>query len=142
MREAIGRGWAMRKTEVRRDELLVTVKENRKKHAADHAEAVAAYRSEGVNVIADVMKQLMALRVKMVEKGDDVPALNVDFRRLPPPKSHDKSYAQVIRMLEMEQREVITLEASEFACFVMDDWDWKDDFSTVLEFYKVGGKAK
>lgn len=44
------------------------------------------------------------------------------------PQNHAKDYDQVIAMLEMCVDDELSIRSDEFACYVMDDWDWKEDF--------------
>jgi hypothetical protein len=47
-----------------------------------------------------------------------------------------KSYNQIIKMMEMSVDSEIVLTAGQFACFVMDDWDWKSAWKTSMASYR------
>jgi hypothetical protein len=51
------------------------------------------------------------------------------------PESHEKAYDQIIRMMEMSVDQEITLTCSQFGCFVMDDWDWKEKWAASNSAY-------
>lgn len=154
MRATIERGWKMRKTKVRRIEVLERVKANKEKHVAEYREAFVTYQEE--------MKDLVTQRKKDIEVAlnaalGKVLVANVDkdkpvymphmghllsFTELAPPVSHEKDYEQVIQMLQMEVEDTVDLESDQFACFVMDDWDWKEEFRNTTEFYNSRKMSK
>lgn len=64
----------------------------------------------------------------------------VGFRiSLSVPVNYEKAYDQIIRMMEMSVDTEIVLTASQFACFVMDDWEWKEEWAASLAQYVQAG---
>ncbi len=51
------------------------------------------------------------------------------------PRDHTKSYDVAIQMAEWEVGETVELTQGQFQCFVMDDWDWKDEFAHLNKRY-------
>ena len=49
---------------------------------------------------------------------------------LPEPEGHTDDYDRAITMLEMETRETIEIEEADFAVYVMDQWRWKQAWTT------------
>ena len=123
----------MRDVKVKRDELLVKVRDNRVKHVAEYEEAVSGYKQAAVEAIDRAMEQLKG-RVKNLRAGE-VLALDAVMFNLAVPRNHAKDYDQVIMMLEMSVDEHLTIKSDEFACYVMDDWAWKQDFLQVSNTY-------
>lgn len=125
----------MQSVNVKKEELLEKLKANREKHIADYKEACKGYvvavkeaLEAGQTAIADRLVVLGA------EGVDDLNLHRISFDVLQP-KSHEKAYNQVIQMLEMSVDDELNLEADQFACYVMDDWDWKRDFDNASLHY-------
>jgi hypothetical protein len=126
MRATLERGMKMRKVKVKREELLVKVKANREKHVAEYEEAVIGYKEEAIRAVDKVMGHLKT-RIHDLEAGEVLYLHAVAFD-LEVPQNHSKDYDQVIEMLTMSVDEELEIQSDEFACYVMDDWDWKQDF--------------
>jgi hypothetical protein len=138
------RGWAMRKTKVRRLEVLEKIRANRARHVADYREAFDQYKIEVERTaqqlrrklddhLSELIKRVTAANIKDGPVPVSLPLLTFN---LPVPESHERDYDQAIMMLEMEVEDTVELESDQFACFVMDDWDWKDDFVVTANTYK------
>lgn len=128
-----GRHTQMREVKVKKDELLRVVRENRAKHIEGYKEAVAGYKEAALVAIDKAMQRLKA-QVQDLEAGEVLRLAAVSFD-LRVPEDHTKDYDQVIRMLEMCVDTEVTLKADEFACYVMDDWEWKNDWLDVSNTY-------
>jgi hypothetical protein len=124
----------MREVKVKRLELLLAVRENRGKHISEYEEAVEGYKQAALDAVDKAMVKLRR-RVEELEAGE-VLVLDVVTFNLLVPRNHKQDYDQAIRMLEMSVDEELTIRADEFACYVMDDWDWKADFLNVSNTYK------
>ena len=120
-------GWEDREVNVKRDELLKALKLNRAKHLVDYETACAGYRESVVEALTakiDIaIKQCARIKEGLIEPITD---LRIDLH---PPAHQVKAYDQIIRMMEMSVDDTIALTSGQFACFVMDDWDWKKDWS-------------
>ena len=148
MRATQERGWKMRKVTVKKTELLEKVTVNYKQHVKDYEEAFEGYKTEADQLMKNKFKAIseafsqLSDKVKNSKVATDkpvplyVPANLLQFAELRPPVSHAKDYEQIIQMLQMSTDETITLESDEFACYVMDDWEWKQDFLNVTSQYK------
>jgi hypothetical protein len=111
---------------VRRDELLTTLKKNLEEHAREYMGAM-----EGFKVA--YLKELETMAADARTRGE--------FRRVvseEEPPDHSKDYKRVIRMLEMATTPEISITEHEFARYVMDEWEWKDSFSTMSAKYRHG----
>lgn len=145
MRATQERGWKMKKVTVRKIELLEKVQANYRKHKEDFAAACRGYAEDARNLLNQRSEEIAAAiknASERVARGGlepapvVIPAALFDFRELRVPVTHEKDYEQVIQMLQMSTDDTITLEADEFACYVMDDWSWKREFQQVTSFYK------
>lgn len=51
------------------------------------------------------------------------------------PADHTREYDCIIKMIEMSVDETVTLDSGTFACYVMDDWSWKGQFTRSTSQY-------
>lgn len=133
-------GWSDREVKVKRDELLAVLQENREQHIQDYKDACEGYREMALQKIDEVMGDLKK-QINNLKEGQAISNIGIGFS-LPAPESHEKAYDQIIRMMEMSVDEVIELTASQFGCFVMDDWDWKKQWSISNHAYIGLAKSK
>lgn len=56
----------------------------------------------------------------------------------PEPQDHTKAYDRVIRMVEMEVNDTIEMAENDFAMYVMDDWEWKAQWTVSNAVYTSG----
>jgi len=110
-------------TTVKRVALIECIKKNMVEHQSIVEEATAGYRE----------KVIAALEAKLEEVRSEK-KVELNFQ-LTPPSSHMKDYSRVLKMLEMDTKELITLSEEQFACYVMDEWDWKHNFMHVNARY-------
>jgi hypothetical protein len=120
-------GWEDREVKVRRGELLEVLRKNRERHIRDYKAACAGYREQALKRIDEIFHDLRA-KITGLKDGQTIAVVGLQFG-LNVPQSHEKAYDQIIRMMEMSVDDEITLTCSQFACFVMDDWDWKEQWS-------------
>lgn len=55
-----------------------------------------------------------------------------------PPISYEDDYDKAIRKLELNVNDRISLNEKEFSSFVMNDWEWKNNFLVVNSMYVSG----
>lgn len=119
----------MNSIKMNRLELLAIVRENKEKHIAEFIEAVADYKV----LVLQVAKANLVL-AKTAELGE--------FKKIKPlpsaPQSYETSYARAIRMLELSVEEIIEVEEDVFNQLVLDEWDWKRNFTVSNAMYKSG----
>ena len=53
------------------------------------------------------------------------------------PVSYEDSYTRAIRMLELSIDDVVELDEATFNQLVLDEWTWKNSFTTSSTFYKT-----
>jgi hypothetical protein len=113
----------MNEIKVKKEELLTVLKRNRYEHRAIFLEALEGYRKQ---VIAEL--EVMLAEAKSGRQ----------IRRavsLVEPINQTSDYDRIIRILEMETRDEIQLQEREFAQYVMDDWAWKQQFTSMTSTY-------
>lgn len=149
MRTSIEQGWDEREVEVNRAELLETLKVNREKHIKEYNEAVAGYKQQATKRLAELKAKIIASVganfVDIQQKidafdpeerlPDSISLTNITSFNLQVPRSYEKSYDVAIKMAEWDVRPTITLKQSQFQCFILDDWDWKDSFVNLSKTY-------
>jgi hypothetical protein len=111
------------KLQVQKAELLETLKTNLIKHETEYKAARLGYRNALTSKLSDMLSQ--------IEVGKEVET-KID---LPKPRNHGSDYTRVIRMLEMSIGDSITINEEQFRQYVMDDWDWRQDFTTTVTRY-------
>ncbi len=113
----------MRSTTVNKQELLKIVRQNRKGHKAVVAEASENYRKAAI----------AALEVMLADANS-----GRRIRRsieLVQPMDMTREYDQIIRQLEMEVQDTVELSAGEFAQYVLNRWDWGEQFANSTKGY-------
>jgi hypothetical protein len=130
-------GWEDREVKVKRDELLSVLRGNREQHIKDYKAACVGYRALALRRIEESFQEARDV-VNRLKDGQTVAV--VGFRiNLSVPVSYEKAYDQIIRMMEMSVDTEIVLTASQFGCFVMDDWEWKEEWASSNAQYIRGG---
>jgi len=113
----------MQEVKIKRLELLEAVKRNRDTHRETFLKAVKGFRAKVILELDIMLKEAVA--------GDS-------FRtsvHLPAPTDHTLDYDRVVRMLEMSCEDIIEISAHEFDMYVMDNWNWKLNESTITSMY-------
>lgn len=101
---------------VNKAELLSVLRTNRDKHNAIFLEAQAGYREAVVKELDSMLAE--ARSGKKIRRAIT----------LVEPVDQTKDYDRAIRMMEMSVDETIKLDPHDFQCYVMDEWQWKNQF--------------
>lgn len=109
------RSKGMDTTKVKRDVLLGIVTTNRDAHRDLFLKAQEGFRVQVVKRLDEMLADARAGR-----RYD----LSVNMA---PPVDQTKDYGRVIRQLELSVDEVIELDETQFANYVMDDWNWSQN---------------
>jgi hypothetical protein len=145
MRATLERRWKMKKITVDVKDLLQKIQANREIHVKDYEEAeeaFAGYKLTGKEALAARAKEIKKAFEDMSKRVESFASQLLAFHSLKVPVSHVKDYDQVIMMLQMTVDTKIEIESDQFACYVMDDWDWKQEFVGTTNVYKSFGLAK
>lgn len=106
--------------------LIAKLTSNRVQHVAEFDEAMHGWRDKITTRFEDTAQQ--AREGKLITLPDNL-------YRLQAPVSYEKDYTCAINMLEMHVSDIVELSTRDFQRFVQDDWDWKDQFSTLNASY-------
>lgn len=115
---------------VKVSDLITLVRDNRATHRNVFEEALAGFRLAANRALNERIDEIANREI-----------VSLVFT-LPIPEDHTDDYSRVLTMLEMTLaagQELITLDSSEQAQFVMDDWAWKRAFGETSTFYGKGG---
>lgn len=135
MLATVQRGWEMREVKVRKTELLEKIKSNRIKHVAEYEEACAGYKAAAI-LDTDYAAAALTEQVNSLKEGNMIELMYVSFN-LAVPQDHSADYDQVITMLEMSVDEELTINSDEFACYVMDNWKWRQEWEATKSTYNA-----
>jgi hypothetical protein len=111
------------KTTVKKEALLEILRANREQHRDDFEKAVEGYRHRKLAQLEDQIDAITCGRI------------HTKFEALPVPQDHTVDYDRVIRLVELDINDTMTLDEDEVAMFVMDDWHWKREFATTNAYY-------
>lgn len=111
-----------------KDKVLEKLKDNKTKHVSAFELAMNEYWKA---LERELEKLLAKARAK---KGDK----HEFWVRLPVPKNHEQEYDTNIQMLEFSSDVEIVLTEEEFKQFIMDEWNWKADFTATVQNYSQG----
>lgn len=144
-----------RKIVVNKAELLAKLRDNLIQHLEDYADAVEGYKEEakiklqaGMQKAQEKIQKAYSRTLNEIENYDPESAQDVvvfcDSIRfdLVAPKNFAEAYEQAIEMLEWESRQEVELSSYEFRCYVMDKWDWMDEFVASNTRYLAMKKGK
>lgn len=118
----------MNDVKVRRDELLAKVKANRDGHRDLFLKAQAGFRQRCIEELDAMLADAREGRKVRMVVG------------LVEPADHTKDYDRVIRMLEMSTDDIVEIDSSAFAQYVMDEWSWMAAATASNTAYASGGK--
>lgn len=118
----------MESVNIDRAELLKILKANRENHRKIFEEALEGYREEVVKELDSMLED--AKKGKKIRR-----ALS-----LVEPMDQTKDYDRVIKMLDMSKDNIIEISETDFACYVLDDWRWKDQFTASNTRYLKSSK--
>jgi hypothetical protein len=104
--------------------LIEKLEQNREKHAEEYKEAVEEYW-QAVRTELDEAetkyeaREDMGYLIHMPKKCED----------------HTPDYDRVLQMLGATVDAEVTLSGKDFAKYVLDDWEWKEDFNSTKGSY-------
>jgi len=142
-----------RTTHVTTAALLEKLRTNLSQHQADYEEAVGSYKQKRKHLLQEAFdaathklaksrkEQLDRLDLltqeELLEEPDTIMLCRAITLDLQVPRNYAEAYETAIQMLEWETRETVELSMAEFNCFVQDKWEWKNEFTRVMNFYKM-----
>jgi len=106
----------MKTVRIKRSELTSALESNLKQHRSDLEESLANYRKLCLKKLSDYAKRIRA--------GENT---KIGFFETPP-EDHSEDYETVLAMLSMSQDDVIEIEQADFRRYVMDQWEWQEEW--------------
>ena len=111
---------------VRKHELLDKLKVNREAHRDVFLKAQEGYRKKAIEELEEALVRA---------RTDNAAQVRVF---LPWPEDHTKDYDHIIAMVEMSIDDLFELNQNDFARYVLDDWEWKAQFTQSVMAYTSG----
>lgn len=115
----------MKQATVKKADLIAKIQANRDNHKTVFDAAVVVYQTR--------LEEHLTRMLDAVRKGHKVS----HQISLPVPEDHTKDYDRVLEMLSMEVEDEVMIDATEFAMYVMDDWNWREQFTRSTASYLV-----
>jgi hypothetical protein len=119
----------MNAIKMKRLELLAIVVANKEKHVKEFNESVEDFKTLTLKIASDNVVAARTGDLKEFKKIKNTPTA---------PTSYEDSYKRAIRMLELSIEDVIEVEEDVFNQLVLDEWGWKNSFTTSSTMYKAG----
>ena len=120
----------MKMVKVLKADLLAVLKKNFAEHQEIFEEAVEGYRKEMITHLENLIRE--------IRSGKRVS----HHISLSQPMNQSKEYERAIRMCEMSVDDTIELDETSFACLVMDDWAWMNQFLCANSQYSTKAVMK
>lgn len=121
---------------VEREKLIAKITANRAKHIATYEAALIGWRKKLAAALHEFGKKYVAISAKvMAGKDPQYPSLP----HKPKPESYVKHYDQVIGMLKMSVEKTVKLNAQDYARYILDQWEWSEQFANSTVGYGGGG---
>lgn len=113
----------METVKLKKSELLAHLRTNREKHRSIFLKAQDKYRELAIKELDAMLAEAKA--GKKIRR-----AVN-----LVSPEDHTRDYDRVIKMVKMSVEDVIEVNEMEFSCYVMNRWDWQNQFVGSISGY-------
>lgn len=107
---------------IEREQLIQILSENKDKHVGLFHKAMEGYKKELIRLAEENLAR--------AREGQDPKSL-----RHQKPTNYAPQYDRALGMLKLSADEKVTVSAYDYARFVEDDWDWKDQFVAVSAAY-------
>ena len=115
----------MENISVDKDQLIKTLKKNRKKHVKIFLRAQIAYRQQVVDWLDRSLDD--------AKNGREFQT----FITLPKPENHTADFDTAIEMLEWDKGPEVVLSQRDFQRFVQNQWEWRASFAANTESYSA-----
>jgi hypothetical protein len=108
---------------VKKAELLEVLTKNREQHRDTFEKALLGWKKKVTDVLAEAYDD--AQTGKRYQ----------NYISIEQPTDQTRDYDRVIKMVQMSVSDTVMLTREHFACYVMDDWKWKDQFTRSTSMY-------
>ena len=116
---------------VKKNELLTVLLKNKSQHYDECNIAKKGYKLILIKKLVSLLQRAKRGRIHTNE-------VVMELHTLQEPESHIKDYDRVIKMIQMCTKDELIVTEQEFQKYVMDDWEWKERFTTTNSAYVVG----
>ena len=117
--------------QIDRNELLLTLQENRKKHVSIYEESKGNWANEVKKRVGEYVVHLDETEPEKIQPPDKF----LDKLWSCIPQSHRKEYDRAIKMVGHHVGSAVTLEESEYENYVEDKWTWTGAFNWAVNSY-------
>lgn len=101
---------------VRKDDLIKQIEKNRAEHREIFEDALDGYRKQAVAELDTMLRE--AREGKRIRRQVN----------LVEPQDHTRDYDRILTMLRMSQDDTIEISEFDFARYVLNQWEWRDQF--------------
>lgn len=120
----------MRQVTMRKTELAVILRKNRREHRDIFLAAQVKYREAVIKEIDLIQREARKGRPFRVDR----------LTRLVLPSDHTADYDRVLAMLELEVANTVVLQTEEFRNYVQDEWAWSRNWAASNSNYVASPK--
>ena len=113
----------MKAISVKKEKLLKILKENLTRHNRIFLDAMNGYRKKAI--------ELLDASIEQAKSGGKINT----YIRLDEPVDQSQDYERVIGMLQMAEDALVDLSEGDYARYVLDVWDWSDNFHSTNSSY-------
>ncbi len=106
----------MKEVTVVKVDLVERIKSNRDDHRSLFEKALQGYFATARKALEEMFDRIQAAEQVSIQLY------------MPVPEDHTRDYDQVLEMLAMEVRDQVTIDYKSFRQYVLDDWDWKQQW--------------
>jgi len=118
----------MKDVQVSKTTVIERMRANMETHTATYEAALERYRQRQIDLINEALDK--AKRHRDVDR--------FFLNRLPVPENHTDDYRIALEMLELDERETVTLSQNDFKRYYLDEWEWHASFAANTTSYVVG----
>lgn len=105
--------------------LIGMIRDNMAAHKAEYEQAIAGFWDEFHDLVSKAADETREDARKLAEKA-------VYLKR---PESHVDDYERALAMLEASLDDELEITSDQFNCYWLDQWRWKEDFSSTAALY-------
>jgi hypothetical protein len=120
--------------------LVTKLTENLNKHVEEYTEAVENFKVVVTDTIGRVISGLQGFDVEL-SMETSMHGLVKEVYGLNKPTSHEHDYKLAIAKAQYDIHENMKLSETEFRNFVLDDWEWKSGFTTMISGYALSASS-
>ena len=118
----------MEDIEMKKDVLIDKIKANLETHTDTYEKAVEVFKRKQVALLEEMLEK--------AKHGGEFDRLALS--RMPLLENHTNDYELALEMLELETRDVVSIDTYAFRRYVRDEWEWKQSWAANTQAYSLG----